>query len=224
MYFFQQNVSRIGVSVLCLAMVSLAACTRSDSTPRSTASPTVRSTASPTASPTASNSVPATSPANASSSAANTAEGTAEEKFLAILGTQENGWLPKVLAGRGLKQGLSPAEVGKIIPGAEQISDLGFSEVKVQDIPGLKEYQFYYAESNDGEPFQLESIKLRFDPSLNQAYPDLVKVLTDKYGDASPEDIEKELIVWVGPDFVTAQLMKLTDADGYELNISVEEE
>lgn len=64
---------------------------------------------------------------------------------------------------------------------------------------------------------------MQFDPAMNEAYSDLVKILSRKYGTVKPEDVEKQIIVWVGPEFVTAQLTKqITDFGGYELNVSVE--
>lgn len=223
MYLSQSPLSHLRISLLCFAIVAIGACTPSSQTfssstdtnsvAESPADPAINSESQPIdAAP------PAADPA---SSADNS---TAEQKFMAILGTQQDGWLPKVLAGKGLKQGLTPAETGKIIPGAEQVSDYGFSKVAVNDIPGLKQYEFYYAENNNGEPTKLQAVKLLFDPALNQAYPDLVKVLASKYGETKPEDVEAQMIVWVGTGFVTAQLTKqVTDFGGYELSVSLEE-
>jgi hypothetical protein len=35
-------------------------------------------------------------------------------------------------------------ETGKMIPGAEKVSDLGFTKVTADNIAGLKNYEFYY--------------------------------------------------------------------------------
>lgn len=201
MQFSQYQATRTGLLTLCVAIVALGGCTaeKPSGAPSSNSSPSSLATQTTTEA---------------------TATGTAKEQFTAILGTKQDGWLPKVISGRGLKKGLTPAMTGKIIPGAEQVSEFGFSKVAVQDIPGLKQYEFYYAKN--GEAAQLESVKLQFDPNLNEAYADLVEATTQKYGAAKPEDIEQQTIVWVGSDFVTAQLTKpLTRFDGYELNISL---
>lgn len=103
------------------------------------------------------------------------------------------------------------------------MSDYGFSKVTVKNVPGLKRYEFYYTKI--GSAAQLESVRLTFDPKLNQAYPDLVNVLSSKYGAAKPEDVKKQTIVWVNPDFLSAQLTKqVTDLGAYELNVSLEKE
>ncbi|MBW4662516.1 MAG: hypothetical protein KME15_28050 [Drouetiella hepatica Uher 2000/2452] len=202
----QQQVSRTGLLAIGLAIVVLGGCTTLEkpSNPVSSSSSSEQPSL-------ASTQVEAETP---------DANRTAKEQFATILGTKQDGWLPKVIAGRGLKKGLTPAMAGKIIPGAEQVSEFGFSKVAVQNVPGLKQYEFYYAKN--GEAAQLESVKLQFDPNLNEAYADLVEVATQKYGAAKPEDIEQQAIVWVGSDFVTAQLTKpLTSFDGYVLNISL---
>jgi hypothetical protein len=202
MRFFQQQASRTGL-LICVAIVALGGCTAEK----------------PSGAP-SSNSSPSSLATQATAEA--TAAGTAKEQFAAILGTKQDGWLPKVLAGKGLKKGLAPAVTGKIIPGAEQVSEFGFSKVAVQNIPGLKQYEFYYAKDSSGVASQLESVKLQFEPDLNESYADLVEVAAKKYGAAKPEDVEQQAIVWVGSDFVTAQLTKpLTSFDGYELNISL---
>ena len=204
MHFSQQQISRMRVSMLCLAIAAIAACTPSHQSSNPNPATNLTSDA-----------------ANAVPSAANQSKGTAKEQFTAIVGTQAEGWLPKVLAGKGLKKGLTPAATGKIIAGAEQVSKFGFSKVTVQNIPGLKQYEFYYAQDSSSKPTQLEAVKLHFDPALSQAYPDLVQVLSSKYGAVKPEDVNEQILVWVGPDFVTAQLTKqLTDFGGYELNVS----
>lgn len=220
MFLSQLHVSRLGRSILCLMVTSIGACASLDQAvnPNPATSPTISPITGSEAKPT--NTVPTV--ADSANGAANS---TATEELTAILGTQADGWLPKVLAQQGLERGLTPAATGKIIPGAEQVSNYGFSKVKVNTIPGLKQYEFYYAQDSSGKPTKLEAVKLHFDPALNSAYPDLVKVLSDKYGAVKPEDLKQQTLVWVGPGFVTAQLTKqVTDFGGYELNVSLEQE
>lgn len=215
MHFYQQRTSCFNISILVVVLAATAACTPFNQS-NSDAEPVINPITEPSAEPkTESSDAPADELSN----------DTAAEKISAILGTQADGWLPKVLAGKGLKKGLTPDDVGAIFPGAEEVSEFGFSKVTIDNVPGLKEYEFYYTQDGSGNPTQLESVKLIFDPALNEAYPDLVKILSDKYGAVSPEDVEKEILVWVGPNFVTAQLTKqVADFGSYELNVSLEEE
>jgi hypothetical protein len=214
MHSYQYPIYRLSLSTLCLAFVMIAACTEQESSSNSKINSANSSEVSSSNNSTGGSSV--------ASRAVSQPKGTPTEQLTAILGTQADGWLPKVIADKRLKKGLSPDAVGKLFPGAENVSDYGFSKVAAQNVPGLKQYEFYYAK-NSGSTYQLESIKLHFDPALNPAYPEMVKVLSSKYGAVKPEDVEQQTIVWVGPDFVTAQLMKLTDFGGYELNVSVEQ-
>ncbi len=202
---FHLTTSRLGFVVICVTCFAIGACTPQNQVSNANSTPDQ------------------TSETASAAQVNNNTQGNAKEQFTAILGTQKDGWLPKVLAGKGLKKGLTPDAVGKIIPGAERVSEFGFSKVAVQNIPGLTQYEFYYAKDSSGKPTQLQAVKLQFDPALNSAYPDLVKVLSSKYGAVKPEDVEKQMIVWVGPEFVTAQLTKqVTDFAGYELNVSLQ--
>ncbi len=208
MYLSHQSISRFGFAIMCTMCFSTVACTASNQS--SSTNPTARLTS---------------ETASVATQTNNTVQGNPKQQFTAIVGTQQDGWLPRVLAGKGLKKGLTPAAAGKIIPGAEQVSEYGFSKVRVRNISGLKQYEFYYAKDDSGKPTKLEAVKLQFDPTLNQAYPDLVKVLASKYGAVKPEDVKQQTIVWVGPEFVTAQLTKqVTDLGAYELNVSLEKE
>jgi hypothetical protein len=143
-----------------------------------------------------------------------------------MIGTTADGWLPKVLKSTNLKKGMKPEEVAKAIPGAEKVSEFGFAEVMVKDVPGLQKYEFYFAKDDSGKPTKLEGVKLQFDPALNneKSYQELVDVLVKKYGEAKPEDIKQQLVTWVGPKFATAQLTKgTTQFEGYVLNVSIPE-
>ncbi len=196
--------SYVGLTIVGLTCLSIAACT-----------PTA-----PQSNPQANSQ--ANSQASTNSNSKTNAPTNDKEKFLAILGTQKDGWLPKILIGKNLKKGLSPEDAGKVIPGAEKVSDLGFSKVSTQDISGLKNYEFYYTRDNTGK-FKLNGIKLYFDPSINQSYQDLVSVLVSKYGEVNPEDVKKQILVWVTPEFKTAQLMKEpTDFGSYVLNVDLD--
>jgi hypothetical protein len=201
MKFSTSRTHRLGLAVAGLACLSIVACT-----PTPPQSKTVQSSPQSNSSPNPTIAAPTND----------------KEKFVAILGTQKDGWLPKVLIGKNLKKGLSPEETGKMIPGAEKVSDLGFTKVTADNIAGLKNYEFYYMRDKTGK-FGLTGIKLYFDPSTNQSYQDLVNVLVGKYGEVNPEDVKKQILVWVTPEFKTAQLMKEpTDFGSYVLNVDLE--
>lgn len=213
----EQRTSRLGVLMLGAAIVSLTACTVTGQ-PANTSSNSPLPSASPASS--------ATSPQTKNEpSASNPANSTPKDQFMAILGTKQDGWLPKVLADKGLKRGMTPTAAGKIFPGAEKVSEFGFSKVAAKDSPGLKQYEFYYAKDGNGQPTQLSSIKLHFEPGMNESYSELVDVASNKYGAAKPEEVQQQTIVWIGPDFATVQLTKsVTDFGGYELNVDLEKE
>lgn len=217
MQFSEQRTSRIGLLMLGAAIVSLTACTVTGQ-PSSTSSNRSTPSASPATSSTSTQ-------AKNEPSAPHAAKGTPKDQFVAILGTKQDGWLPRVLVDKGLKRGMTPAAAGKIFPGAEKVSEFGFSKVAAKDSPGLKQYEFYYAKDGSGQPTQLSSIKLHFEPGMNEAYSDLVDVASNKYGAAKPEEVQQQTIVWIGPDFATVQLTKsVTDFGGYELNVDLEKE
>jgi hypothetical protein len=208
----QSQVARAGLLFSCLAIAALTACSPS--------SPSVNAVSGDSSTVEASPEAHLTADSTAKSAAA---KGSAKDQFTAIIGTLQDGWTPQVLVGKGLKQGLTPTAAGKIIPGAEKVSQYGFSKVKVENVPGLKEYEFYYAQNASSKTLELKSVRLKFDPALNEAYPDLVKVASAKYGPAKPEDVKNQIISWVGPEFITAQITKPPLAmSGYELNVDLE--
>lgn len=201
------NASYLNVMLVCGAIATLAACASTGQPPVASVDDRVSNTSSAThLASTPSQTEKANNPT---------------EQFTAILGSKVDGWLPKVLAGKGLKAGLTPAQTAKIIPGADKVSEFGYSKVAVNNIPGLKQYEFYYDKASGS--LKLTSVKLAFDPALNEAYNDLVKVAAAKYGQPKPEEVQQQIISWVGPEFVTAQLTKqATDFGGYELNVYFE--
>ncbi|MDY7015281.1 MAG: hypothetical protein SVX43_17120 [Cyanobacteriota bacterium] len=173
---------------------------------------------------------PAESPVAEESPTADSSPAASSEEtpdIAGIIGTKEEGWMPKVLADKNLKENMTPEETGQAIPGAEEVSEFGFSEAKVEGVPGLQKYEFYFEKDDSGEPTQLKNVKLIFDPALNSkiTYEELAKILEVKYGEVKPEDIEQEIVTWVGPSFSTAQLTKgLNEFEGYTFQISVPEE
>lgn len=194
-------------------------CTDTEKDATTTESPSPAAELSPAESPAAEESPVAESPAE-------TEAGAEEVDLLAIIGTKADGWMPKALADYKLKEDMTPEEAGKEISGAEEISDFGFSEVKVEDVPGVKQYKFYFAKDDGGKPTQLKSVTLIFDPALKSrvSFEEMAKALGEKYGEVEPEKIEKGIVTWSGPGFSLAQLTKgLNDFEGYELKVDVPE-
>lgn len=144
----------------------------------------------------------------------------------AIIGSEDDGWLPKALSEYDFKRGMSPEEVGEILPGAEKISKFGFSEVPAKGFPGVDKYKFsYLKDKNDPEEKRtLYSISLLFDPAIKKDHPydKVALAFAEKYGEVEPEKIEKKIVTWVGPNFATAQLTNsINKFEGYEFKIVV---
>lgn len=143
-----------------------------------------------------------------------------------IIGTREDGWLPKVLAPYEFERGMSPEEVGKIMSGAEKISEFGFSEVSAKDIPGVDKYKFSFLKDKS-DPTQkrtLYSISILFDPSIQSELPydAVASAFADKYGEVEPQTIEAKIVTWGGPNSATAQLTNSVKRfEGYEFKIVI---
>ncbi|WP_299487685.1 hypothetical protein [Acaryochloris sp. IP29b_bin.137] len=144
----------------------------------------------------------------------------------AIIGSEEDGWLPKAVSGYDFKRGMSPEEVGKILPGAEKISKFGFSEVPAKEVPGVDKYKFsFLKDKKDPEGKRtLYSVSLIFDPAIRKDHPydKVALAFAEKYGEVEPEKIEKKIVTWVGPNFTTAQFTNSVNKfEGYEFKIVV---
>ncbi|NJK28419.1 MAG: hypothetical protein HC925_08080 [Coleofasciculaceae cyanobacterium SM2_3_26] len=153
---------------------------------------------------------------------AESGETASEVDLSQIIGTKEEGWLPKVLMDKNLKDGMTPEEAGKLVPGAEEVDDFGFSEVAVEDVPGLQRYKFYFAKDDSGKPTQLQSVTLIFSPDLNSkiAFKELAEAFAAKYGEIEASELEEEIVTWIGPGFASAQLTKgFNEFEGYEFDI-----
>ena len=149
---------------------------------------------------------------------------SSEESVIeAVLGTQEEGWLPRAVADLGLTQGMTPDEVAEIIPGADEIGDYGVSSVSISDVPGLTGYKFNYLELQPGVR-TLNSITLVFDPAIKADYSfeELIVEFSKKYGEYSPGSVTDISVIWSSPDFQLAQLANIgTDLDGNEFEIEL---
>ncbi|MGB3692320.1 MAG: hypothetical protein WBG70_23425 [Spirulinaceae cyanobacterium] len=158
------------------------------------------------------------------SSTANAA--STEEQIAAIIGTTQESWLPKVIADKDLKRGMNPEEVSKVLPGAEEVSQFGFSEIRVEDVPGLQKYELYFSKNNAGEPQNLRSIQLVFDPSLKNelSFAEMAKEVAKKYGEYRETITEGEVssYYWIGPELSPVTLDNFGgDFAGYKLNVTL---
>ena len=136
--------------------------------------------------------------------------------------------LPKILGPKGtwvppafskLKFAMTPDDAGKVIPGAEKISEFGFSNVTVTDTPGVSKYGFYFAKKG-GKPIELQSVKMMFDPALSgdDFWATLKKECIAKYG---PTDEKEKILTWIGPGFTPAQLTQGLSDEGYTLDVTL---
>jgi|GEM_PF-4915248 len=194
-------------------------CTETETETTTTESPSPVAAESPAESP-------ATEESPAAESPSETEAGAEEIDLSAIIGTKAEGWMPKALADYKLKEDMTPEEAAKEIAGAEAISEFGFSEVKVEDVPGIQKYEFYFAKDDSGKPTQLKNVTLVFDPALKSkvSFEEMAKALSEKYGEVEPDEIEKGIVTWSGPSLSIAQLTKGTnDFEGYEFEIAVPE-
>lgn len=147
---------------------------------------------------------------------------TAIANIQSIIGTRADGWVPIVLKDVPLQDDLLPAEVEQLMPGGGNISEFGFSEILVSDIPGLWKYRFSFPEDDSGQR-RLFSLSLYFDPALRGllTFEEFAELLAQKYGDLEPGEVEDGIVIWSGPDSATATLTDgINDFDAFELNIT----
>jgi hypothetical protein len=132
-----------------------------------------------------------------------------------IIGT-DDAWAPTVFT--GVRAGMSPEEVGKVIPGAEKVSKFGISNVPVKNVAGVDGYQLSF---QDGKIY---SGTVQFKRSLKSGefYAYLVNATTNKYGDAKPDEVKKKLITWVDSRFRMAQASWFVDH--FELKVNLDKD
>lgn len=155
------------------------------------------------------------------------AEAPSEADLTACVGKKKAVWSPTPFA--KLKKGMTPPEVAKVLPGADQVSQYGFVKVKAEGCAGASEFELYFArDKKTQQPTQLQSVRILFDAAHTDDpafYDRLVKVLVAKYGRVrKKEQIEKKLITWVNRKFKLAQLSVKSNFRGgsqYQLNVSL---
>ena len=135
----------------------------------------------------------------------------------AILGTQSDGFSPRVFA--KLKADMSPAEAAAIMPGADVVDEFGFCEIKPTNTPGVHHYKLSYQEN------KLTFASIIFDESLNtDAFWDkLVAQLKTKLAPVEMKELEpgKKSLMWIAPCFDSITLAEGIVDPGYTLQYSV---
>lgn len=135
-----------------------------------------------------------------------------------LLGTKSDGWVLPPFA--KLKEDMTPAEVGKIVSGAEKIDEFGFAEVKQTDVKGVDLYKFSYQDA--GAKKGLKFVTIQFDPKVSDEpfWVALASHLKDKLG-GDFTDHGGHHINWIGPGMNMWSLSKGITHEGYELQIAV---
>ena len=136
----------------------------------------------------------------------------ASADWAGLLGAADDGWTPALI--RDLAGGMTPAEAGKVLPGAEKASKYGIAKVKVKDKKGVQAIELSYLEDRENNNARvLRFAQIVIAPSVNrdkEEYQKLVDALIHKYGPVKqPEDIEKKQITWMNKNFKSAQLYEI---------------
>jgi hypothetical protein len=128
-----------------------------------------------------------------------------------LIGPRKDGWAPTLLA--SFDRGMTPEAAGKLMPGAEKKNEFGISRVTRKDLPGVSKVEFHYLQDEKSGKWELHSIEILFSPSLKQAefYEYLLKVATNKYGPAEPDDVAKKLVLWMNSDYASAGVQFVSD-------------
>ena len=136
-----------------------------------------------------------------------------------VFGTSAAGWNPTVIG--ALRDGMTPAEAAKVMPGADKVSKHGFAKLTVNDAPGVLNMELYFRKAKDGGDRTLGSVKLVLDPRVEKdeaVYAALIQVLEAKYGKVKKADsIAEKKVTWVAKGGRSAQLWKI----GRELTFKV---
>lgn len=135
-----------------------------------------------------------------------------------LFGTKADGWsLPPFAK---LKEDMTPAEVGKIIPGGDKLDEYGFVEIKKTDVKGVAMYKLSYQDA--GGKKGLKFVAIWFDPAFTDEpfWNALVDHLKQKLT-ADMTDHGGHHVQWVGPGFVSWSLSKGITHEGYELETAI---
>jgi hypothetical protein len=135
-----------------------------------------------------------------------------------VLGTKNDFWILPPFA--KLKEGMTPAEAGRVLRGAEKIDKFGFAEIKVTDVKGVASY--YLSFLDDKGKKKLTFAAIRFDPRLTDEpfWNALADHLKRKLGSDVKDDGKKHLM-WINNALTHITLSKGITHDGYEVEASL---
>ncbi|MFO0549035.1 MAG: hypothetical protein U0271_11650 [Polyangiaceae bacterium] len=131
-----------------------------------------------------------------------------------LLGTRAEGYAPRWVT--RFSRGLTPDAAGKILPGAERVSEFGFAEVRVREPKGLARVKLYFTDKGTS----LANVAMLLEPRLNG--PDTWKALRqaaiEKWGPSIKEDPSKHHLIWFELERGTVTVSEgISASDGYSI-------
>ncbi len=146
-----------------------------------------------------------------------------DEQITAFLGTRKE-WAPRCVA--GLKRGMTPEEAGRVVPGADKISEYGI--VSLAPPPeakalGVDKMEVHYLD-DDSKQKRLYGVDFVFDTQASEdeaLYGALVKALVGKYGKAPADAVAKKLVTWIGPNSAMTQIQVSDYGNRKEMHVDV---
>jgi hypothetical protein len=176
---------------------------------------------------------PGSTTAAPATTAPSTAEGSGDKKktdlsgpkdakgvdLAKVLGTKEDGWMLPAFA--KLKEDMTPAQVGPLLPGGEKIDEYGFADITVTNVTGVAKYRLSYLD-DDSKTKRLKFAEIYFDGKLTDEpfWNALVDHLQKKLG-AEMTDHGDHHVQWIGPGLTSWSLSKGILHDGYELQTAL---
>lgn len=137
--------------------------------------------------------------------------------FAALLGTQADGWNPKVFA--KLKEGMTPAEAEKAMPGAGKVDQFGFVDLPTANVKGVAKYRLSFLKG------KLAFGEIWFSPKLDHPSFEaaFIKAGIAKWGKHSDKKPTDEMTMWFGPSLHSATLSKIIDleAKGWQVQVAL---
>ncbi len=164
--------------------------------------------------PSASSTVAAPAPTGAAGPAPTAAD---MPDFGALLGTSADGWNPKVFA--RLKEGMTPAEADKAMPGAGKVDQFGFADIPAGNARGVAKYRLSFLKGKLAFGEIWFSQKLDH-PSFEAAFITAGIAKWGKHTDKKPGDA---MTMWIASDMHSATLSKIIDlhATGWQVQVAL---
>lgn len=137
--------------------------------------------------------------------------------FGALLGTAADGWNPKVFS--KLKEGMTPAEAEKGLPGAGKVDQFGFADLPATNVKGVAKYRLSFLKG------KLAFGEIWFSPKLDHPSFEAAFITAGiaKWGKHSDKKAGEEMTMWFGPDLHSATLSKIIDlhATGWQVQVAL---